>query len=78
MTVMVAMAFFIEVPEWQWHDDPPMDSLYLTVTTHVHSYIFFQRVFAVPIFSPFFDPTASFEGIPLYMAHSDPMPPQMA
>ena len=54
-----------------------MDSLYLTATSYICLYIFFQRVFAIPIFSPLFDPMALFEGISLYMAHSDPVPPHM-
>ena len=38
----------------------------------------FLVIFVVSIFSPLFDPTAPFEGIPLYMAHLDPMPPHKA
>ena len=55
-----------------------MDFLYLIATTHIRLYMFFQCVFVVPIFSPLFDPTASFEWIPLYIARPDLMPPHMA
>ena len=34
--------------------------------------------FAAPIFGPFFDPAAPFLGVPLYMAHPDPVPPHQA
>ena len=37
--VMVAMIFFAEMPEWQWHYDHAMDSLYLTVTSRVCLYV---------------------------------------
>ena len=77
-TVMVAIVFFTEVPEWQWHYDHVLDSLYLTTTSRVCLYRFFQRAFATPIFSPFFDPTAQFLGVSLYMAHPDPVPPHQA
>ena len=78
MVVMAVMAFFTKIPKWQWHYDAALDSLYLTATSHVRLYIFFQRTFVVPIFSPLFDPTALFGGIPLYMAHSIAMPAHMA
>ena len=48
------------------------------VTSCVHLYIFLQHPFAISILSPFFDPEASFDGVPLYMAHPDAVPPQMA
>ena len=71
---MAAMVFFAEVPEWHWHYDSFMNSLYLTITSPVCLYIFFQWAFAAPVFSPLFDPTAPFLGVPLYMAHPDPVP----
>ena len=76
--VMVAMIFFAEMPEWQWHYDHAMDSLYLTVTSRVCLYIFFQLAFAVPVFSLLFDPAALFLGVLLYMAHPGPVPPHQA
>ena len=78
MTVMTAMVFFAEIPEWQWHYDPALDSLFLTATSRMWLYIFFQRAFIVSVLSPFFDPKAPFDGIPLYMAHLVVIPPQMA
>ena len=77
MAVMVGMAFFIEMLEWQWHYDLSLDSLYLTATSHVRLYIFFWRGFVVPIFSPFFDLAALFKGIPLCIAHLVVVPPHM-
>ena len=41
-------------------------------------YIFFHRAFATSLFSPFFDPTAPFLGVPLYIAYPDPVPPHQA
>ena len=76
--VIAAIAFLAEVPEWQWHYDPALDSLYLIATSHVCLYIFFQRTFAVLIFSPLFNPAAPFKGIPLYMAHLVAVPPHTA
>ena len=75
---MAVMIFFIEVPEWHWHYDQLMGSLYLTATSRVCLYIFFQRAFVVPIFSPLFDPSARFLGVPLYMTHPNPIPPHQA
>ena len=73
--VMAAMIFFTEMPEWHWHYDQFMVSLYLTTTSRVHLYIFFQCAFVVPVFSPIFDHAAPFLGVPLYMAHPDPVSP---
>ena len=72
---MVAVVLFTEMPEWQWHYDHALDSLYLTGTSQVRVYIFFYRAFVAPLLSPLFDPTAPFLGVPLYMAHPDPVPP---
>ena len=76
--VMAAMTFFTKIPEWQWHYDPTLDSLYMTSTSHIRLYIFFQRAFAVPIFKPLFDPMASFQVITLYMAHPAAVATHMA
>ena len=76
MIAMVVMAFFVEVPKWHWYYIPALESLYLIVTSHIRLYIFFQCPFAVSVLSPFFDPEAPFEGIPLYMAHSAAASPQ--
>ena len=76
--MMAAMLFFTKVPKWHWHYDPFMDSLYLTTTSRVHLYIFFQWVFATLILSPLFDSAAPFLEVPLYMAHPYPVPPHQA
>ena len=60
---------FTELPELQFHYDPVIDSLYITATCHFRVYFFFRCDFAVPLFSPLFDPAAPFLAIPLYMAH---------
>ena len=71
------MAFFTEIPEWQWHYDPTLDSLYLTTTSHVRFYIFFQRTCVVLIFSLLFNPVAPFERILVYMARPIAVPPHV-
>ena len=72
---MAAIFFFAEVPKWQWHYDHALDSLYLIATSRVRLYVFFQRAFAASLVSPLFDLAAPFLGVPLYMAHPDPVPP---
>ena len=52
--------------------------LYLIATFRVCLYVLFQRAFAAPIYGPFFDPAAPFMGVPLYMAHPDPITPHQA
>ena len=78
MVVMVVIAFFTEILKWQWHYDPALNSLYLTASSHVHLYIFFKHAFAIPIFSPLFDPTTTLREILLYIAHPVAMQPHMA
>ena len=69
MDMAVTAIIFTKLLEVQFHYDPMIDSLYITVTCHFRLYFFFCRDFAVPLFSPLFDPTAPFLAIPLYMAH---------
>ena len=69
MIVMATMVFFAEVPEWQWHFIPTLDSLYLTATSQVRLYISLQCVFTVFCFKSTFDPEVPFDEIPLYKAH---------
>ena len=78
MTAMTVIMFFAEMPKWHQHYDHVLDPLYLTTTSHVCLYTFFQCAFVVPIFSPLFNPTAPFQGVLLYMAHHAIMPPHMA
>ena len=47
----------------------------LTGQVHVKLCIFFQRSFLVSILSPFFNPEAPLDEIPLYMVHSVFTPP---
>ena len=75
---MAAIFFFIEVLEWHWHYDPVLDYPYLTATSQVCLYIFFQRAFAAPLLGPLFDPVAPFPRVPLYMAHPDLIQPHKA
>ena len=74
-TVMVAIVFFTEMLEWHWHYDHAPDSLYLTATFCIHLYVLFQHAFAIPIFSPLFDPAAPFQEVPLCMTHPATIPP---
>ena len=69
MTMMASVVVYLEAPNWQWHYDHAMNSMYLMGQVQVRLYVFFQHSFAVSILSPFFNPKASFDGIPLYMAH---------
>ena len=73
---MATMAFFIEVPEWQWHYNPALDSLYMTTLSRMHLYLFFQRPFIVSVVNLVFNPVAIFDGIPLHLAHSVAASPQ--
>ena len=66
--------FFAEVPEWQWHYDHALDSLYLMATPRFRLYVFFWWAFDVPLFSPLFDPTTTLLVVPLYMEHPEPIP----
>ena len=75
MMVIATMILFAEVPEWHWHYDQFMDSLYLTATSRVHLYKLIQRAFDVPMISPLFDLAAPFLEVSLYMAHPDLVPP---
>ena len=72
--ITVTIFFYAEVPEWQWHYDLALDSLYLMATARFCLYVFFHRAFAVPLYSLLFDPTTSYSVVPLYMAHSDLIP----
>ena len=67
--VMAALVFFIELPKWQWHYDHALDSLYLTATSRIHLYIFFQCSFTEPILSLMFDLEAPVDGVLLFIAH---------
>ena len=69
MDMAATAILYAELPELQFHYDPVIDSLYITATCHFHLYFFFRRGFAVPLFSPLFDPITPFLAIPLYMAH---------
>ena len=69
MNMAATTILFTELLKLQFHYDPMIDSLYITATYHFHLYFFFHRDFAVPLFSPLFDPAAPFLAIPLYMAH---------
>ena len=73
---MAMISFFTKIPEWQWHYNPTLDSLYLTASSYVCLYIFFQRPFVVLVLSSFFNLEAPFDGIPLYMAHLAAASPQ--
>ena len=75
MDMAATAILFAELPELQFHYDPVIDSLYVTTTYHFHLYFFFCCDFAVPLFSPLFDPAAPFLVIPLYMAHPAATPP---
>ena len=70
----VTTILFVELLELQFHYDLVIDSLYITTTYHIRLYFFFRHDFAVPLFSPLFNPTAPFLAIPLYMAHPAALP----
>ena len=73
----MAIILYTEVPEWQWHYDLALDSLYLMATARFRLYVFFHRAFVVPLFSLLFDPTTLYLAVPVYMAHPPaPPPPQ--
>ena len=69
MDMAMTIMLFAEMAELQWHYDHVIDFLYMTATYRLCLYIFFCRDFAVPPFSPLFDPLSPFLVIPLYMAH---------
>ena len=76
----MTVVLFADLPELQLHFDLMLDSIYITATYRVRLYIFFLRDFAVPLFSPLFDPVAPFLAVPLHMAHPaipsiPPVPP---
>ena len=73
--IVVTIVFYAKVPEWQWHYDLALDSLYLMATARFRLYVFFHRAFVVPLFSPLFDPTTPYLAIPVYMAHPPASPP---
>ena len=74
MDVAMTIIVFAEMPELQWYYDHVIDSLSMIVTCWLRLYIFFCRNFAVPLFSPLFDPASPLLAIPLYMAHHVPPP----
>ena len=51
------------------HFHPILDTLYITGACRFRLYIFFHCDFAIPLFSPLFDPTAPFLVVLIYMAH---------
>ena len=70
--------FYVEVPEWQWHYDMALNSLYLIATTNFRLYIFFHKAFAAPVHSPLFDLTFPYLAVPVHLAHPPapaPAPP---
>ena len=80
MIPMAVLVFFAEIPEWQWNYDYVLDSLYLTATSRMCLYIFFERSFSESVLSLMFEPKAPFDGVPLFMAHPagaplQPFPP---
>ena len=77
MDMAVTIILFAELPELQFHYDPVIDSLYITATCRFRLYFFFSHDFAIPLFSPLFDPATPFLAIPLHMAHpaAPPIPP---
>ena len=66
---MALVVIFLEAINWQWHYDHALDSMYLMGQAQIRLYIFIQRSFAVSILSPFFDPKAPLDRIPLCIAH---------
>ena len=76
--IAATIVFYTEVPEWQWHYDLTLDSLYLMATARFHLYVFFSQAFAIPLYSLLFDPTTPYLVVLLYMAHPDPVAPYQA
>ena len=75
--IAATIVFYAEVPEWQWHYDLALDLLYLIATARFRLYVLFRH-FAIPLYSPLFDPTTPYLVVPLYMAHPDPVLPHQA
>ena len=77
--IVATIIFYAEVPEWQWHYDMALDSLYLMATARFRLYVFFHHSFATPIHSPLFDPAFPYLAIPVHLTHPPapaPPPPQ--
>ena len=73
---MVALIFFAEIPEWQWHYDHTLDSLYAMAISRIRLYISFQCSVTKSVLSLMFNPEAPFDGIPLFMAYLEGTPLQ--
>ena len=67
--IVTTIIFYAEVPEWQWHYDIALDSLYLMATICFRLYIFFHRAFATPVHSSLFDLAFPYLAIPVHLAH---------
>ena len=77
--IEATIIFYVGVPEWQWHYDMALDSLYLMATARFCLYVFFHRAFATPVHSPLFDPAFPYLAILVHFMHPPapaPPPPQ--
>ena len=66
---MPSLVFYLDSPQWVWHYDPALDSLYAVGYSQVRVYVFFARSFSTSVFTADFDPTFPYDGVPLHMAH---------
>ena len=74
--IAATIIFYAKVPEWQWHYDMALDSLYLMATARFCLYVFFHCAFATPVHSPLFDLVFPYLAIPIHLTHPPaPAPP---
>ena len=66
---MASIVFFIEMPDWLWHCDHALDSMFIMGWAQVQMYIFFYHYFFVFVFIEQFDLEVPFNEVPLFMAH---------